>query len=68
MSSSSISGYLTLMLFLLITAYAGTESTLRSFAYLDSTFRFQIIKFKLKWMKWNLEKKLGLPHKNYNET
>lgn len=49
-------------------AYAGVEGTMRVFAYLDLTLRYQVVKIQMKWMKWNLERQLGLPHKNYNNS
>jgi len=66
MSPSIISIYLTLVVFLLMIVYAGVEGTLRVFTYFDLTLRFQVIKVQMKWMKWRMERQLGLPHKNYD--
>lgn len=68
MSPSIVSIYLTLIIILLMIAYAGVEGTMRVFTYLDLTLRYQVVKIQMRWMKWKLEKQLGFPHKNYDKS
>jgi len=58
MNASVISTYLTLVIILLMIAYAGVEGTLRVFTYLDVTIRLQFIKLQMKWMGWKLKRQL----------
>lgn len=39
-------------------AYAGVEETLRVFGYLDLQLRFAVIRLRMKWMGWNLKRRL----------
>jgi len=46
--------------------YAGMEGTMRVFAYIDLTLRYQVVKFQLWRMKRRLERDLGLPPTDFS--
>jgi hypothetical protein len=59
--------YFLVIVFAILVAYAGFESTLRLIAYLDIKYRYQIIKIRLWFMKKRLERQLNLPTKDWND-
>jgi len=59
--------YFLVIVFAILVAYAGFESTLRLIAYLDIKYRYQIIKIQMWFMKKRLEKQLNLPTKDWND-
>jgi len=59
--------YFLVIVFAILVAYAGFESTLRLIAYLDIKYRYQIIKMKMWFMKKRLERQLNLPTKDWND-
>lgn len=59
--------YFLVIVFSILIAYAGFESTLRLIAYLDLKYRYQIIKLQMWFMKRKLERQLNLPNKDWND-
>jgi len=59
--------YFLVIVFAILVAYAGFESTLRLIAYLDIKYRYQIIKIQMWFMKKRLERQLNLPTKDWND-
>lgn len=58
--------YLCVLVLICMIAYAGMEGTMRVFAYIDLTLRYQVVKFQMWRMKRRLEKDLGLPPTNFS--
>jgi len=59
--------YFLVIVFAILVAYAGFESTFRLITYLDIKYRYQIIKIQMWFMKKRLEKQLNLPTKDWND-
>ena len=59
--------YFLVIVFAILVAYAGFESTLRLITYLDIKYRYQIIKIQMWFMKKRLERQLNLPTKDWND-
>ena len=59
--------YFLVIVFTILVAYAGFESTLRLITYLDIKYRYQIIKIQMWFMKKRLERQLNLPNKDWND-
>ena len=52
-------GFYVLVVFVtILVAYAGTEETLKLFAYADMQVRYAFIRLQMKWMGWKLKRQL----------
>ena len=63
--------YLVVAVVLLCVAYAGTEETMRLFAYLDLQLRFAWVRFRLMLMRRKLRRQLNksfAEYRNLKET
>ena len=64
--------YLCVAIVVLMIAYAGVEATLRVFAYIDITLRWQWVRLRMYFMKKRLEKDLMVykngEWKSFNEV
>ena len=67
MSETFIGLNVLLIILIMLIAYAGFDETMRLIAYLDLRVRYAIIKFKMKRIQRQMEKKLGLPARNWEE-
>ena len=67
MSEAFIGLNVLLITLIMLIAYAGFDETMRLIAYLDLQVRYAIIKFKMKRIQRQMEKKLGLPARNWEE-
>ena len=67
MSEAFIGLNVLLIILIMLIAYAGFDETMRLIAYLDLQVRYAIIKFKMKRIQRQMEKKLGLPARNWEE-
>ncbi len=69
MSETFIGLNVLLITLIMLIAYAGFDETMRLIAYLDLRVRYAIIKFKMKRIQrqMEMEKKLGLPARNWEE-
>jgi hypothetical protein len=67
MSEAFIGLNVLLITLIMLIAYAGFDETMRLIAYLDLRVRYAIIKFKMKRIQRQMEKKLGLPARNWEE-
>lgn len=64
--------YLCVAIVILMIAYAGVEATLRVFAYIDITLRWQWVRLRMYFMKKRLERDLMVykngEWKSFNEV
>ena len=67
MSETFIGLNVLLITLIMLIAYAGFDETMRLIAYLDLRVRYAIIKVKMKRIQRQMEKKLGLPARNWEE-
>ena len=52
-------GFYVLVVFVtILVAYAGTEETLKLFAYADLQMRYAFVRLQMKWMGWKLKRQL----------
>jgi len=52
-------GFYVLIVFVVIlVAYAGTEETLKLFAFADLQLRYAFVRLQMKWMGWKLKRQL----------
>ena len=63
MDPSILGLYFTLLIVVLMIAYAGVEGTLRVFVYLDLQLRYAYVKIRMWVMKKQLERQLIRPSK-----
>ena len=59
--------YLSFTVIILMVAYAGMESTMRLFAYVDLMIRWQWVQFKMFLMRRKLEQQLIKDLPDYNK-
>ncbi len=59
--------YVIIVTIILLIAYAGIEETMRLFAYVDLTIRWQWIKFRMFMMRRKLEQQLIKDLPDYNK-
>jgi len=59
--------YVIVTLIVLMVAYAGVEETMRLFAYIDLTIRWQWIKFRMFMMRRKLKQQLIKDLPDYNK-
>tara|TARA_S200002703_G_scaffold136493_1_gene125868 strand:- start:74 stop:286 length:213 start_codon:yes stop_codon:yes gene_type:complete len=67
MDPSIIGLYFTLLIVVLMIAYAGVEGTLRVFVYLDLQLRYAWVRTRMWFMGRRLKKQLNLHLSNYKE-
>lgn len=51
--------YVIIVTIILLIAFAGMEETMLLFAYIDLQLRFAVLRLRMKWMGWNLRRKLN---------
>lgn len=61
------STYIVLIVFIILVAIGGYESTLRLVRYIELSLRYEIIKVQMWFMKRKLERQLGIPPKNWSD-
>lgn len=59
--------YVVITIVLLLVAYAGTEETMRLFAYLDLQLRYAWVRFRMYLMRRKLEQQLLKDLPEYNK-
>jgi len=52
--------YLTIVIVLWMIWYAGIEGTMRLFAYIELTLKYQVIRLRMYFMMLKLERQLGI--------
>ena len=52
--------YLTILIVLWMIWYAGIEGTMRLFAYIELTLKYQVIRLRMYFMMLKLERQLGI--------
>ncbi len=57
--------YLLTVVILLLVAYAGVEETLRVVRYIDLSINYQIVMWKMRRMKRQLERDMGKPPRDW---
>jgi len=67
MDPSILGLYFTLLIIVLMIAYAGVEGTLRVFVYLDLQLRYAWVRTRMWFMKKRLEKNLNLRPTKFKE-
>jgi len=61
-------GFYVLVVFVtILVAYAGTEETLKLFAYADLQIRYAFIRLQMKWMGWKLKRQLIKDTNNFEK-
>ena len=61
-------GFYVLVVFVaILVAYAGTEETLKLFAYADMQVRYAFIRLQMKWMGWKLKRQLVKDTTNFDK-
>ena len=61
-------GFYVLVVFVtILVAYAGTEETLKLFAYADMQVRYAFIRLQMKWMGWKLKRQLVKDTTSFNK-
>ena len=67
MDPSTTGIWVTVLIVVLLVAYAGVEETMRLFAYLDLHLRYSWIKFKMMLMRRKLKQQLLKDLPEYNK-
>lgn len=67
MDPSTAGTWVTVLIVVLLVAYAGVEETMRLFAYLDLHLRYSWIKFKMMLMRRKLKQQLLKDLPEYNK-
>ena len=57
--------YLTIAILVCMVAYAGVESTMQLFAFVDLEIRWHIVLFRTFFIRRKLEKELGFPKTSF---
>lgn len=59
--------YVTIIILILMVAYAGYEGTMRVVTYLDLQFRYSLIKLQMTFMGWKLKRQLIKDARSYTK-
>ena len=62
-----VSFYLSVTIFILFVAYAGTENAMRLFAFLDLELRWHWILYRSYFIRRKYEKELGFPKTSFKQ-
>jgi hypothetical protein len=59
--------YFIVVFFAILVSYAGIEETMKLFAYADLQLRYSFVRLQMKWMGWNLKRRLVKDTKDFKK-
>jgi hypothetical protein len=59
--------YFIVVFFAILVSYAGIEETMKLFAYADLQLRYLFVRLQMKWMGWNLKRRLVKDTKDFKK-